>query len=144
MYRYFTVGSVHKERHTQDRAVGAWCHKEWLLCSIGALARLVLQDLVTNDDEINFLWLNKSLEYPKWQIRPILGPSWSSEKSGYNNLSKAIKARVKYCNIPLNKVTHIRQHNIEYQGFQVSINYFIFLICFYALFLPSCYFTVCF
>ena len=104
--------------------VGSWRHKDWILCSIGALARLVLQDLVSNDDEINFLWLNRTSEYPSWQTRPILGPSWSHEKNGYNNMAKGIKGAISYCKIPLNKVTHMRQHNIKYQGFQVSFYYY--------------------
>ena len=69
---------------------------------------------------VDFLWENPTREYPSWQTRPILD-NWSKKDGvGYNLMFNALKKAIDKLKIPLNKVTHMRQHNIEYQGFQVS------------------------
>lgn len=125
------VGPVHKERHTSDCAVGAWRHKLWILCPIGSISRLVLFDLVHNESMVDFLWENPTREYPFWQTRPILN-NWSKKDGvGYNLMFNALKKAIDKLKIPLNKVTHMRQHNIEYQGFQVSIYFkIVYLLIF--------------
>ena len=123
------IGPVHKERHTSDHTVGAWRHKMWLLCPIGSIARLILFDLVTNESTIDFLWENPTRQYPAWQTRLLLG-NWSDKNNGYSEMFRAVKKGIEKCNIALNKVTHMRQHNIEYQGFNVSI-FLFFYLCVY-------------
>ena len=73
---------------------------------------------------IDFLWENPTRNYPSWQIRPILD-NWSKKDGvGYGLMFNALKKAIDKLNIPLNKVTHMRQHNIEYQGFQVRVDLF--------------------
>ena len=121
------VGPVHKERHTSDCAVGAWRHKLWIVCPIGSISRLVLFDLVHNESMVDFLWENPTREYPSWQTRPILD-NWSKKDGvGYNLMFNALKKAIDKLKIPLNKVTHMRQHNIEYQGFQVNVDLFVLI-----------------
>lgn len=52
-------------------------------------------------------------------------------KSGYKLMAKAITTTLKHCRKRLNKVTHIPQHNIEYQGLQVYVYMYIYSLFYY-------------
>lgn len=49
-------------------------------------------------------------------LRPIV--TW--DKNNYSQMANPIKKAFEQCNIEINKVCHLRKHNIEYNGFKVS------------------------
>lgn len=110
------LGSKHKEKHDKDRLVASWRHKDWLLCSQGAIARLIFSTLDNLGNDFNFLWdpTERRRKYADWHYTNIL------PYRTYEQMASPIKRAIRYCGIPLNKATHIRQHAMEYNGFLVS------------------------
>lgn len=102
LYRKFE----HKERQKRDRIVGAWRHKNWLLCFTGHLAMGLFVRLY-NDLDINF-YDGEGDAIPSW---------WQSKLvAGWRNMEAARDAYVRllhHCKITWQKCTHIRKSGTE-------------------------------
>ncbi len=48
-------GDAHKEKHENARVVGAWRHREWLLCSVASTVMTFFVRLKYNPAVLNFL-----------------------------------------------------------------------------------------
>ena len=89
-----SVGPVHKDNHEKDRLVAAWRHKEWLLCPVFALSRLLFHRINVLGNSIDFMWrTNRHKELPKWQHRKLLQ---------YKNYDQLVR--------PLKKALTVLQH----------------------------------
>ena len=61
-------GDLHKDRHDTDKQVCCWRHKEHVLCSVGATARLLIWKLRQLGENINFYHENKRERASWWDI----------------------------------------------------------------------------
>jgi hypothetical protein len=74
-------GDVHKDRHDTDKQVCCWRHKEPVLCSVGATARLFIWKLRQLGDRINFYHEEKSERASWWDI-PLI--EWNKYNGKYD------------------------------------------------------------
>jgi hypothetical protein len=101
-------GDMNKDRHTTDRMVGCYRHREWLLCAIGHLSLHVLNELRL-DGDINFLHADKS-EKADWWLKSLIAYETLSDESG--PMKQVYEATgVEGC-----KLTHNRTYAVQLAG----------------------------
>jgi hypothetical protein len=101
-------GDKNKDNFTTDKQVGCWRHKNYLLCSVSALAKQVIWDLKKNPT-INFSHENP-LERAEW---------WDTELvdiQTYSQQSSAAKEVYKKTGVNSCKLTHHRTLAVQHAG----------------------------
>jgi hypothetical protein len=101
-------GGVHKDNNTTDKQVGCWRHKNYLLCSVSALARHVIWDL-KNNPTINFLHDDPDKRAGWWDTCLV---DWES----YSQQSGPVKQVFEECGVVSCKVTHDRTLAVQHAG----------------------------
>jgi hypothetical protein len=99
---------VHKDNFTTDKQVGAWRHRNYLMCSVFNTALHVINDL-RNNSTINFYHREKSKRASWWDT-----PLVAFEKR--NEESNAITQVYKKTGVSSCKVTHHRTAAIQLAG----------------------------
>jgi hypothetical protein len=101
-------GDVHKDNHVTDKQVGCWRHRNYLLCSVSALARHVLWDL-KNNATINFLHADRDKQAGWWDTCLV---DWET----YSQQSGPVKQVFDETNVVSCKVTHDRTLAVQHAG----------------------------
>ena len=112
MMSYILDQFVHKTRDTKKRVVGAWRHKDFILCSIGNLATNLFVRLYA-DGEINFYAAPLGKATPMWWNYKLI-VEWKSEKAAYEAFSALLDA----AGLSWAKVSHLRKQGMEAGSFR--------------------------